>query len=39
MKQEVERGWWDPVVFAEFARLVMAKRRKPRLLAKGAAAG
>src|SRR3989442_11273199 len=21
MKQEVERGWWDPVVFAEFARL------------------
>jgi len=39
MKKEVEKGWWDPVVFAELERLVMAKRRKPRLLAKSAAAG
>ena len=25
MEEEVSRGWWDPVLFAEFRKMMMAK--------------
>jgi putative two-component system response regulator len=37
MKQEVARGWWDPVIFAQFEQLV--RSGTANFLSRGAAAG
>ena len=37
MKQEVARGWWDPVIFEQFEQLV--RSGTANFLSRGAAAG
>jgi putative two-component system response regulator len=38
MKEEVQRGWWDPAVFDEFFQTKRSRSEKSELLAEGVAA-